>query len=182
MEGFEYQAAHNMIYAGLVREGLTVIRSIRDRYNGQNRNPFNEFEWGSHYARSLASYGGVLALSGFRYSAPSGLLVLDPKLHQDNFRVFFSVEGAWGVVTQEETPDAFQFRVEVQAGSLALSRVRVNTQHPARDARARLGDATVQVILQEREAAPNRECQFEGTLAVTPAAPLTLTIRAREDG
>ena len=43
--------------------------TIRARYDGRQRNPFDEAECGHHYARAMASWAAVLALTGFRYSA-----------------------------------------------------------------------------------------------------------------
>ncbi|MBR5432401.1 MAG: hypothetical protein IK119_08510, partial [Bacteroidales bacterium] len=68
MTGFEYCAATGMLYEGQTEDGLKCIKAIRDRYEGSKRNPFNEPECGWHYARSMASWSAVLALSGFHYS------------------------------------------------------------------------------------------------------------------
>ncbi len=56
MTGFEYQVASHMIQEGLVHEGLQIVRSVRERFDGERRNPWNEFECGSNYARAMASY------------------------------------------------------------------------------------------------------------------------------
>jgi len=69
MTGFEYSAAIGMIYEGQVEEGLKVFKFIRDRFDGNKRNPFNEGEYGHRYARAMAAWGGVLAYTGFQYSA-----------------------------------------------------------------------------------------------------------------
>lgn len=55
--GIEYQVATNLIYEGLVEEGLTLVRAVRGRHDGFARNPWNETECGNHYARSMASWG-----------------------------------------------------------------------------------------------------------------------------
>ena len=68
MSGFEYTAAVGMIYEGQIENGLKCIKSIRDRFDGLKRNPFDEPECGHHYARAMASWSAVLALSGFHYS------------------------------------------------------------------------------------------------------------------
>lgn len=68
MTGFEYCAAVGMIYEGMEKEALTCIRSIRDRHDGAKRNPFSEPECGHHYARSMASWSAIIALSDFQYS------------------------------------------------------------------------------------------------------------------
>ena len=71
MTGFEYTAAIGMLYEGDLENGLKCISAIRDRYDGQKRNPFDEAECGHHYARAMASWAAILALTGFQYSAVS---------------------------------------------------------------------------------------------------------------
>ncbi|WP_405563444.1 GH116 family glycosyl-hydrolase [Polaribacter sp. Asnod6-C07] len=68
MTGFEHTAAVAMLYEGQEKEGLKTIQDIRNRYDGKKRNPFNEAEYGHHYARSMMAWAGVLATSGFHYS------------------------------------------------------------------------------------------------------------------
>ena len=69
MTGFEYTAAVGMHYEGDLDIGLQCIGAVRDRYDGQKRNPFDEAEYGHHYARAMASWAAILALTGFHYSA-----------------------------------------------------------------------------------------------------------------
>jgi uncharacterized protein (DUF608 family) len=68
MTGFEYTAAVGMLYEGLEEEGLKTMSDVRNRYDGKKRNPFNEAEFGNHYARSMMAWGGILASTGFHYS------------------------------------------------------------------------------------------------------------------
>ncbi len=56
MTGFEYQLAVLLLDYGMKREGLEVAKAVRDRHDGSRRNPFNEPECGSFYARSMASW------------------------------------------------------------------------------------------------------------------------------
>ena len=69
MTGFEYAAAVEMLYENQNEIGLKTIQDVRDRYDGKKRNPFNEAEFGNHYARSMMAWAGVLATTGFHYSA-----------------------------------------------------------------------------------------------------------------
>ena len=68
MTGFEYTAAVGMLYEGQTENGLKCIKAVRDRFDGQKRNPFNEPECGHHYARSMAAWASMLAISDFHYS------------------------------------------------------------------------------------------------------------------
>ncbi len=96
MTGFEYAAACHMIQAGLMDEGMRVVDAVRDRYDGNKRNPFSEIECGSNYARSMASYSLLLAYSGFRYDAAQGHMGFFPPDGQGVF--FWSMAEAWGTV------------------------------------------------------------------------------------
>jgi len=95
--GIEYQAASHMIMMGLVGEGLDIVRALRARYDGRTRNPFDEYEWGHWYARAMASYGLLQALSGARYDAVDGVLHLEPP-EQGDFRCFISTATGYGTV------------------------------------------------------------------------------------
>ncbi|MBD3182366.1 hypothetical protein GF312_08745 [Candidatus Poribacteria bacterium] len=123
MIGFEYQAGAHMVYEGFLREGLSVCKAVRERHDGFLRNPYNEFECGSHYARSMANYAYLLALSGFRYSAPSKTLFFNPVIFKDNFQTFFSVEGAWGIIKQRRASYGKVITINVLEGELKLDMV-----------------------------------------------------------
>ena len=69
MTGFEHTAAVGMLYENMLEGGLKTISDIRARYDGKKRNPFNEAEFGNHYARAMMAWGGVLACTEFHYSA-----------------------------------------------------------------------------------------------------------------
>jgi len=77
--GIEYQVASHMISVGLVSEGLELVAAARSRYDGHTRNPYNEYECGSYYARAMASFAVLNSLSGFRYSAVTQTLWLSPR-------------------------------------------------------------------------------------------------------
>jgi uncharacterized protein (DUF608 family) len=62
--GIEYQVASHLMMEGMAEEGLTVVRGVRGRYEGRVRNPFNEYECGNYYARAMASYALLAAMSG----------------------------------------------------------------------------------------------------------------------
>ncbi len=70
--GIEYQVAAHMFFEGMHEEGAQIVEAARQRHDGIRRNPWNEPECGHHYARALASWSSVLALSGFEYARRSG--------------------------------------------------------------------------------------------------------------
>ncbi len=105
--GYEWAACIQMIQAGLVKEGMTCVRAIRDRYDGERRNPWNEFECGGNYARSMATYSLLNTFAGFQFNMPAGEIGFDPiRTKKGKFRCFWSLETGWGefvlVVTAAE--------------------------------------------------------------------------------
>lgn len=100
MTGFEYAAAGLMIGRGMQAEGLSMVEAIRDRYDGAKRNPYNEIECGSNYARSMAAYALTATYAGFSFDMTRGHIGFAPIVSGENglFRAPFSLEGAWGTV------------------------------------------------------------------------------------
>ncbi len=118
MTGFEYTAAVGMLYEGELDDGLRCISAIRDRYDGQRRNPFDEAECGHHYARAMASWAAVLALSGFHFSAvDKSLRFAAPDTAQ---RHFWSTGYAWGTCVLQPSNGVCQVDFRVLGGELAL--------------------------------------------------------------
>jgi len=123
--GIEYQVASHLIYEGFLLEGLCIVKGARDRYTGVRRNPWDELECGHHYARSLASYALLLAVCDFGYSAPRQALRFAPQVYADDFACFFSVDGAWGMLKQQQSAAGGWTAVEVLAGTLTLREMTV---------------------------------------------------------
>ncbi|HIE25719.1 TPA: hypothetical protein EYP66_00350 [Candidatus Poribacteria bacterium] len=120
--GIEYQVAAHLIYEGMLLEGLSIVKSVRDRHDGIRRNPWNEFECGDHYARAMASWSVLLALSGYHYSAPEKMLQFAPRINAENFRTFWSTGSGWGVFTQKVDESGQMEQLKALYGSLILQR------------------------------------------------------------
>ncbi len=116
MTGFEYTAAVGMIYEGQTADGLKCIRAIRKRYDGSRRSPFDEAECGHHYARAMASWTAVLALTGFHYTAVGKKMTLAAK----EGTVFWSTGYAWGTCRQKRIKAGMQVELQVLEGELGL--------------------------------------------------------------
>lgn len=99
--GIEYQVASHLIGEGMVDEGLTLVEAVRRRYDGRVRNPFNEYECGNYYARAMASYALLSALSGFRYSAVTKTLRFHPRIEVNPFQTFFSAATGFGTIRRD---------------------------------------------------------------------------------
>lgn len=121
MTGFEYCAAVGMLYEGQTENALKCLTSIRDRFDGRKRNPFNEPECGYHYARSMTSWNAVLAWSGFRYSGVTETMTITSKPGT----YFWSNGSAWGTCAVSRTNSTTNVSVSVLSGKLRLRRFTV---------------------------------------------------------
>jgi len=123
--GYEWAAASHMVQAGLVEEGLAAVSSIRDRYDGKKRNPWNEIECGSNYARSLATYSLLNIFSGFQFDMVKGLIGFNPlRFNGESFQSFWSLDSGWGEV--RITPESLE--LDMMYGGLQISQLLLPAQ------------------------------------------------------
>jgi len=175
--GCEYQVASHLIYEGFVDEGLAIVKGVRDRHDGTRRNPWNEFECGHHYSRSMASYALLLALSGFQYQAHKQRLGFAPRVNERDFRCFFSAQAAWGEYRQRVHRARAEIVIQVDVGALPLRELRLA------GAAARMGGSVSAKIGQRRVAcrksggAKRAALAFQPAVTVTPDSALSLTLR-----
>ncbi len=118
MTGFEYAFAGLLIGEGFVDEGIRAVKAIRDRYDGKKRNPYNEIECGSNYARPMASFALLPIFADFSFDLPGKRVGFAPVLPGD-FRVFWSLGTGWGDFLRKGKRD----EIVIRAGSLELSSV-----------------------------------------------------------
>jgi non-lysosomal glucosylceramidase len=117
--GLEYTAAAGMLYEGMEEEARECVRRVRARYDGAQRNPYDEAECGHHYARAMASWAAVLAWTGFRYSAVTRTLTLAPRAG----RFFWASGYAWGEYTLAGEGRSRELSLLVRGGRLDVARV-----------------------------------------------------------
>lgn len=118
--GIEYQVASHLILMGEVEKGLDIVRTCRDRYDGQVRNPFDEYECGHWYARAMSSYGLLQGLTGVRYDAVDHILYIDSKI--GDFESFISTETGFGNVSLQKGKASFKMAY----GNLDVKKVIVS--------------------------------------------------------
>ena len=116
MTGFEYTAAIGMLQEGQIEDGLTCIRNIRQRYDGQRRSPFDEAECGHHYARAMIAWAAALALTGFRYSAVDEVMAMSARSGTS----FWTNGYAWGTCRVTQSGKSSGVRLSVLHGRLQL--------------------------------------------------------------
>ncbi len=120
MTGFEYALAGLMISEGMEKEGLEIVHSIRDRYDGAKRNPWNEIECGSNYARAMAAFALLPIYSGFSFDLPNNMIGFNP-IHKENFKSLFSVGTAWGEMKWTNS----EITISIKEGYLNLDKIAI---------------------------------------------------------
>lgn len=113
--GIEYQVATLLIWEGLTGEAEELVRAVRERFDGIRRAPFNEMECGFYYTRAMASWGLLIAYSGFDCNAAKGYLHFRPRTGEGTF--FWSMGDAWGTAAFRG-PKA---EIRILQGSLKLN-------------------------------------------------------------
>ena len=118
--GCEYQAASHLILHGFVKEGVAMVNAARGRFDGERRNPWNEFECGSNYARSMSSYALLNAFSGLQVDRVRRQITFRPaRMVRGRFRCFWSSGSAWGEIDLQRG----QAVLRVHHGRLDLRRL-----------------------------------------------------------
>ena len=117
--GLEYTLAALMMRWGMVDEGIEIVASVRARYDGEKRNPWDEAECGHHYARAMSSWSTLLALSGFRYDGVSQSLTAAPPAADEWFACFWSTGTGWGEFSLDRQKGKTVLTIKVHAGELS---------------------------------------------------------------
>ncbi|MCL5283575.1 MAG: GH116 family glycosyl hydrolase [Armatimonadetes bacterium] len=122
--GVEYALASNMIYNGMVEQGLQVVREVQDRYLKMGR-PWNHFECGNHYFRPMSIWTVLMAIQGFHYSAPEGWIAFSPRVAPTDHRSVFTTPVCWGIIMQSSAAQT----IELVEGELPLRSVKAGLGH-----------------------------------------------------
>lgn len=131
--GIEYQVAAHLIYEGMIDEGLNIVKGVRNRYDGQRRNPWDEIECGHHYSRAMASWSLLLALSGFHFHGPEATISFAPVINAEQFNSFWSCGQGWGTYRQTLKRSNLRADLEVKYGEVKLAKLRLPAPHGAKE-------------------------------------------------
>ena len=153
-----------------------VVDAVRARHDGNRRNPWDEPECGHHYARAMASWAVLLALSGFSYSAVSRRLELVPRWKPEAFRSVWTVPSGWGTVTQTLQGEGQQIQLEVLFGELSLDRLHLALSEAAEVQGTRVTLAGQTVSAQAQQDGGTIDITLDRQLSVRPGSPLGIQI------
>jgi hypothetical protein len=128
----------------------------------------------------MANYNALLALSGFRYSAVEKLLRLVPKVNQNRFRVFFSVDSGWGVLSQQIGLNKQTLQVDVNKGRLAVEKISLMTDKSVKrvlvTSHKEIGAKAQKAATEFWDADKMITVQLSETVTVLPDRPLVVEI------
>jgi len=136
--GIEHQVAASLLFAGRVDDALLIERTLRARYDGAHRSPWNEIECGNHYARSLASWALLLGASGVQWDAPTRTLAFAPAGDvNEPFRSLFTTGSGWGRVEI----DSSGLTLRLDGGTLDIDELLLHGESIARGTRLVAGES-----------------------------------------
>ena len=134
--GTEYSAAAAMIQAGMMNEGLMIVKAAYDRYDGRMRigltggsytswgysgSPFIDEECGKFYARAMSVWSLLLAAQGFSYDGPAGMIGFAPVWRPDDHCSMFTAAEGYGLFTQKQDAAAQSDLIEMRGGQLRVA-------------------------------------------------------------
>jgi hypothetical protein len=175
--GIEYQVAAHMIYEGLLEDGLAIVKGVRDRYDGIprapiGRNPWNEIECGGHYARAMASWSLLLALSGYEYDGTTGVLHFAPRITPAKFQSFFTGPQAWGSVRQIQDGTTQRNEIRVVEGQFPIAELHLAPPAGVQHMKVTLAGAPVDATMNSE--GPSVRITFKNPVVVKAGETLTI--------
>jgi uncharacterized protein (DUF608 family) len=121
--GVELAFASFLIYEGLVKQGLQVVKSVDDRYRKAGMY-FDHQEFGGHYFRPMSAWAVLHALAGASLHGES--LSFAPKLPGDQ-KLFVAFAGNSGHFTRKATKTGQTDSFETAGGKFQLKEFTVDT-------------------------------------------------------
>ncbi len=106
---------------------MEIVESIRRRFDGEKRNPWNEAECGYHYARPMSSWAPLVALGGFRYDAGEKSVTIKPATEREQFSSFWSTGTGWGDFRHDRRRNSTRLALSVTEGELAFRTVTLHS-------------------------------------------------------
>lgn len=168
MNGFEYTVTGLMMWSN--RPWIALAHTWymhHNRYHGAKRNPWNEIEWGTHYSRSMASYGLLTAICGFEYHGPKGHIGFAPKITPHDFKAPFTAAASWGTYSQHIEGNSMMASIKPTWGELHVKTIAL--QAPA--------EAQIVSVTMGGHAVASSFVQNNNQVAITLHQPIVATAK-----
>jgi non-lysosomal glucosylceramidase len=123
--GIEYQVAVHCIWGGMVDEGLEIVRNLRAHHEGTRRNPYTEIECGDHYARAMAGWTVLDALSGLDYDGAHKTIACSSTSVPGDVRYLFVVGTGWGTLSRKKSAIGWEIEIACAFGHISFETLRL---------------------------------------------------------
>ncbi|MEZ0289796.1 MAG: GH116 family glycosyl-hydrolase [Sulfolobales archaeon] len=117
--GVEIQVALHMIWEGMTREGLEILRDVHERYRSWGMY-WNHMECDGHYFRVLVALQIPNHLAGVRFLGYRQRLDIDPKYPRDSFKGPIILPSTLASLKYEENQRVLSAEVRVEIGFLPV--------------------------------------------------------------
>jgi len=122
--GVEYEVAALLIERGKTDEALKILEAVRGRYDGQQRNPWNEVECGDHYVRAISSWRVYEAAIGYHWNAIETSMTILPIFKSNPFQAFYITDSSWGLFEMNHDESEQMIRFRPSYGILEMSKLK----------------------------------------------------------
>lgn len=122
--GVELAFASFLIYEGMVKDGLRIVKTVDDRYRKFGLY-FDHQEWGGHYYRPMSGWAILHAMAGA--SVHGDWLRFDPKSKDDNQKLFVAFAGNTGHFIRKTTKTGEKNTFQVAQGKFPCKELHLVT-------------------------------------------------------
>jgi uncharacterized protein (DUF608 family) len=113
--GVEIMVALQMIWEGMEREGLEILRNVHERYLSWGMY-YNHMECDGHYFRALISLQIFNHLAGFRFSGRRKFIEISPRHPRNNFRGPIMMPSSVAQLVYEDSAERLHIKLEIKIG------------------------------------------------------------------
>nr|MDO8133867.1 GH116 family glycosyl hydrolase [Candidatus Njordarchaeum guaymaensis] len=174
--GTEYAVASLLIQEGFVKEGLTIVKNVYDRYQ-QAGLTWNHIECGGHYYRAMDIWAVLTDLEGLVYNAVERELAFEPRMNEDDFKSVYVLPTAWGAVTQSQQPASQSNMIKVNEGNLAIGKLLIKTPLGRPDVKLQKGSTKI-VVKQVKHERGSLEIELKETANIKAGETLQIKINS----
>nr|MDO8099145.1 GH116 family glycosyl hydrolase [Candidatus Njordarchaeota archaeon] len=174
--GTEYAVASLLIQEGFIKEGLTIVKNVYDRYQ-QAGLTWNHIECGGHYYRAMDIWAVLTELGGFDYNAVERRLAFEPRMNEDDFKSVYVLPTAWGIVTQSQQPTSQSNMIKVNEGNLMISKLLIETPLGKPDVKVQRGSTKI-VVKQVKQERGFLEIELKETTNIKAGETLQIKINS----
>jgi len=122
--GIEFEVAAYMIYEGMVKEAIDILKAIHERY-ARYGEYWNHIECGEHYYRAMDSWLVLMAIENLFYNGFEAKLRFAPRMSKEMFRGLITVIGGWGLAEQSVKDKEHRVAMHLEKGSIYVRYVEI---------------------------------------------------------